>query len=179
MRRRDIIKGIIVSAPWPLVAHAQQAAMPVVGFLNQASAKGNASFADAFRKGLSEADFVEGRNVTVEYRWAEGQYDRLPFLAQELVQRKVVAIGSAFTLATRAAMKATSKIPIVFVIGIDPIQGGFVSSFNRPGGNVTGVAIFESQSGKSAGHGGLRKRCQRGGSRIGIDYYCSALPHGD
>lgn len=148
MRRRKFISLVGgVAASWPLIAHAQLAVMPVVGFLNQASAKANASFADAFRRGLSDAGFVEGRDVAVDYRWAEGQYDRLSQLADELVQRKVVAIGSAYTLATRAVMKATSEIPIVFVIGTDPVQGGFVSNFNRPGGNVTGLAIFESQLG--------------------------------
>jgi putative tryptophan/tyrosine transport system substrate-binding protein len=145
VRRRDFIKVIAgSSAVWPLAARAQQPAMPVVGYLDATSALGrHAPFAAAFRNGLNDVGFVEGNNVAIEYRWAEGHYDRLPALAAELVRRPatvIVAVGPpACALAAKAA---TTSISIVFLTGGDPIALGLVKSLNRPGGNLTGVSLF-------------------------------------
>jgi putative tryptophan/tyrosine transport system substrate-binding protein len=142
MRRREFIAGLGAAA-WPLVAIAQQSAMPVVGWLGAGSADAFAGAVAAFRKGLSEIGFVEGRNVAIEYLWAAGQYDRLPAMAADLVRRRVsVIVASGGSFPTRAAKAATSTIPIVFTAPADPAAQGLVESLNRPGGNVTGVNFF-------------------------------------
>jgi putative ABC transport system substrate-binding protein len=146
--RREFITLLGGTASWPIAAHPQQLALPVVGFLNPTSAKLYAFNAEAFRQGLQDVGFVAEKNVHIEYRWGEFDYGRLPALAAELVAREVAVIAATGDVGSaKAAQAATSKIPIVFTIGADPVRFGLAASYNRPGGNLTGISAITSQIG--------------------------------
>jgi putative ABC transport system substrate-binding protein len=149
MRRRKFfgVVGGAVATPsllWSRASHAQQTALPVIGFLNSASADGYAAMAAAFKQGLKESGYVEGQNVTIEYRWADNAYDRLPALAADLVDRRVAVIVTNGP-GIAAVQAATKTIPIAFMTGDDPVRLGFVASISKPGGNATGVTIFSGE----------------------------------
>ncbi len=147
MRRREFL-GVLggAAASWPLDARGQQAALPVVGFMSGRSAPDSVHLVAAFREGLSEAGFVDGQNVIIEFRWADGQYDQLPALAAQLVSRPVaVLVGVGGEPSAIAAKRATSTIPIVFGMGGDPVKAGLVDSFNRPGANLTGYTLLTNE----------------------------------
>src|SRR5262245_4490379 len=141
MKKREFVKAIAcVAAAWPLPTRAQTPAVPVVGYLGFGSPKGSATRIEAFRKGLHEAGYREGQNIAIEYRWAEGQNERLPALAADLVAHQVTVIATPGSAnAARAAKSATTAIPIVFETGVDPVAAGLVASLSRPNGNITGV----------------------------------------
>jgi len=153
MRRRKFITLLGSAAAWPMTARAQQRALPVIGFFNHGAPEASGRFGAAFRKGLSETGYVEGQNVTVEYRWGYNDNNLLPELAANLIRRRVSVIATPMsTSAALAAKAATTTIPIVFGTGGDPVQVGLVTNFNRPGGNITGVSVLSWQlAGKRLG----------------------------
>jgi putative tryptophan/tyrosine transport system substrate-binding protein len=149
MRRREFITLLGGAVAWPVAARAQRAAMPVIGFLNSTSPGPAAPLVTAFREALGRQGYVEGRNLAIEYRWAEGHYERLPGMAADLVNRNVALIAASGGVVTaKAAMSATSNVPIVFIAGFDPVREGLVTSIARPTGNATGVNVYSAELGK-------------------------------
>jgi putative ABC transport system substrate-binding protein len=144
LRRREFIRLLTGAAAWPLLAHAQQAVVPLVGFFSVGSSDGFAPQVVGLRQGLNETGYVEGRNIAIEYRWADGQFDRLPALAADLISRRVAVIFAHGPPAVLATKTQTTRIPIVFSIGEDPVKEGLVASLNRPEGNVTGFSNFQN-----------------------------------
>jgi ABC-type uncharacterized transport system substrate-binding protein len=145
VRRREVIALLGGAAAWPLAARAQRPNVPVIGFLERKSARDSGQTLAAFHRGLNEAAFIEGQNVAIEYRWAENHPDRLLMLAADLVQRKVALIVAPDTASALAAKAATTTIPIAFNTSADPVAVGLVASFNRPGGNVTGITSLNAE----------------------------------
>jgi putative tryptophan/tyrosine transport system substrate-binding protein len=167
VRRRELITLLGGAAAWPLAARAQQAAVPVVGFMSGRSVDDSTRIVSAFLQGLADTGFIEDRTVKIEFRWANGDYDKLPAFAADLVSRKVaVLVGVGGDVSAVAATKATKTIPVVFGMGGDPVKAGLVASFNRPGGNVTGYTLWTSEM--ESKRLGLLRELVPGVSLIGI-----------
>ena len=167
LKRREFITLLGGGAAWPLAARAQQAAMPVVGFLSHGSAESDSDHSQAFRKGLNEAGFTDGRNVAIEYRWANFQLGRLPSLAADLVRRQAAVIAATGNLGTvLAAKEAAATTPIVFNVGIDPVKAGLVAALNKPGGNITGITSVNTQLGSK--HVGLMHELLPNATRLAL-----------
>jgi putative ABC transport system substrate-binding protein len=167
MRRREFITLLGGGAAiWPLTAHAQQSAMPVIGYLGSSSPAYRGHLLSAFWRGIRESGYVEGENVTIEYRWAQDQYDRLPDLAADLIRRHVLVIAAPDTPSAIAAKAATTTLPIVFATGVDPVKEGLVTSLNRPSSNITGVGFMSGELG--AKQLGLLQRLLPGAARFAV-----------